>query len=463
MATTRTGPPPRNISERFYVEVAPGYVRLQHQLGVRTFFGRGRLTAIEQQIVRSLTAIDRAGQPIEWSTPDPDEYAELLASEDRARQEAEEAVLDDLGPAAAEYLEAEALARAQQAAMLRLGRGAKGMSERSRREMWRWVLSLPFEMLGDRPLWITLTYPGGWERWVPDGPTLERHRRAFGEAWYRNFGERPVGFWAKEFQLEVGRPHLHLLMKGPAAMVEWDYWGFQVLTRLGNANVKKFGKRKGRWWTPPIGGHYGGRTAEVLLRSWSQIATGGTVENHARRGVNVRTVFFAHDDTVAASKRRSAIAAYMAGEAAKAGQKVPPVGFGTVGRYFGTFGYRSGFRPTVERLEVDEAVWGELNRRLTLLDSIRRRAKGRPLSDEAKRRRPWQGLTVAGVGAEEFARLFERSHAAALRRRPPSPTEVSEPPGSRWDGRPGRRPGKAVPQSSTRAARASTPFSTGSM
>jgi hypothetical protein len=67
------------------------------------------------------------------------------------------------------------------------------MSERSRREMWRWVLSLPFDMLGERPLWITLTYPGDWRPWVPDGPTLERHRRAFGEAWYR---VSAAGRWA---------------------------------------------------------------------------------------------------------------------------------------------------------------------------------------------------------------------------------------------------------------------------
>lgn len=74
---------------------------------------------------------------------------------------------------------------------MRLGRRAKGMSKRSRREMWRWVLSLPFDILGERPLWITLTYPGDWRPWVPDGRTLERHRRAFGEAWYRGFGEPP--------------------------------------------------------------------------------------------------------------------------------------------------------------------------------------------------------------------------------------------------------------------------------
>lgn len=137
--------------------------------------------------------------------------------------------------------------------------------ERSRREMWRWVLSLPFEMLGDRPLWITLTYPGDWKPWVPEGRTLERHRRAFGEAWYRGFGERPVGFWSKEFQLAEGRPHLHLLMKGPDSMSDFDYRGFQILTRLGNDNVRKHGKQKGRWWTPPIGGGYGCSKASLWL------------------------------------------------------------------------------------------------------------------------------------------------------------------------------------------------------
>ena len=100
----------------------------------------------------------------------------------------------------------------------------------------------------------------------------------------------------------------------------------------------------------------GGDSATQMLRWWSQIVTDGTVENHARRGVNVRTVFYAHSGQVAMKTRRAAIAAYMAGEASKARQKVPPDGFGTVGRYFGTFGYQAagshrrragtrGFRP----------------------------------------------------------------------------------------------------------------------
>ena len=57
------------------------------------------------------------------------------------------------------YERGESLEDAQRAAIERAGRGAGGISPRSRSEMWRRVLSLPFEMLGDRPLWITLTYP----------------------------------------------------------------------------------------------------------------------------------------------------------------------------------------------------------------------------------------------------------------------------------------------------------------
>jgi len=372
---------------------------------------------MEELVVDALEKAEESGEPIE-EVPDDDVVLAMQEADERERQEAEYAYMASLQPAELlEYLETYELAAAQRAAADRVGRGAKGMSERSRREMWRWVLSLPFEMLGDRPLWITLTYPGNWRGWVPDGPTLERHRRAFGEAWYRGFGERPVGFWSKEFQLAEGRPHLHLLMKGPDSMPDTDYRGFQELTRLGNQNIRRHGKRQGRWWTPPIGAAFGGNTAVEMLRWWSQITTGGTVENHARRGVNVRTVFYAHSDNVTLEMRRSAIAAYMAGEAAKGGQKVPPIGFGTVGRYFGTFGHRSGFRPTVELLEVDNDVWVEMNRRMTLLDAMRKRAKGRAVSDEAKKRRPWQGLTVGGIGTEEYGKLYARSQAAAIRKR----------------------------------------------
>jgi hypothetical protein len=194
-------------SERFYVEVAPGFVRL----GLRTNFGRQRLTLLEEQVVRSPEDMEEGGESIEWEPPDPDDFAWLVAREDEERQFAEDALQSSVDPLElVEYLEELELAAAKKAGEGRIGRGARGMSERSRREMWRRVLSLPFEMLGARPLWIILTYPGDWRNWVPDLRTLERHRRAFGEAWYQVFGERLIGFWSKQFQLLEGRPHLHL-------------------------------------------------------------------------------------------------------------------------------------------------------------------------------------------------------------------------------------------------------------
>src|SRR5438128_1730710 len=46
-----------------------------------------------------------------------------------------------------------------------LGRGDAGQSPRSRNNM-RWTFaSLPWEMLGDRLVMLSLTYPGDWRSW----------------------------------------------------------------------------------------------------------------------------------------------------------------------------------------------------------------------------------------------------------------------------------------------------------
>jgi hypothetical protein len=160
------------------------------------------------EVVSALEDMEDAGESIEFGPLDPDEEAMIVAAEEEERRWNEEAFLDSLSnEEAREYFEAKELEAARKAAQGRLRRGAMGMSERSRREMWRWVLSLPFDLLGDRPLWVDhLTYPGDWKPWVPDGRTFEQHRRAFGEAWYRGFGERPSRFWSKEFQLAEGAP-----------------------------------------------------------------------------------------------------------------------------------------------------------------------------------------------------------------------------------------------------------------
>ena len=123
---------------------------------------------------------------------------------------------------------------------------------------------------------------------------------------------------------------------------------------------------------------------------------------------------------MALGKRRSAIAAYMAGETAKFAQKVPPDGFGTVGNYYGQWGRAAGFRPQVTGMEVDQEVWYELNRRLTRLQAWQRaarRAQGAFVSDAWKRRRAWQGLTIGGVGPEELARLLLWSVASVERKK----------------------------------------------
>jgi hypothetical protein len=68
-------------------------------------------------------------------------------------------------------------------------------------------------------------------------------------------------------------------------------------------------------------------------------------------------------------------------------------------------------------LEVEPDVWAEINRRLTRLDALRKLARGKEVSEEAKKRKHWQGLTVGGIGPAEYGKLYARSHAAALRRR----------------------------------------------
>lgn len=130
--------------ERFFVEVAPGYVRLRHQLGLRTKFGRRYLGPLIMQVVRQLEDLEEAGESLEFERLDPDEEALILAAEEEERRWNQEGFLDSLSnEEVAEYFEAKELESARKAAQERLGRGAKGMSARSRREMWRWVLSLP--------------------------------------------------------------------------------------------------------------------------------------------------------------------------------------------------------------------------------------------------------------------------------------------------------------------------------
>ena len=62
-------------------------MRLRHQLGLRTRFGRGRLGPLLDQVVRQLEDLEEAGESIELNRLDPDEEAEILAGEEQERRD----------------------------------------------------------------------------------------------------------------------------------------------------------------------------------------------------------------------------------------------------------------------------------------------------------------------------------------------------------------------------------------
>ena len=258
--------------------------------------------------------------------------------------------------------------------------------------------------------------PEGLAARVPDGRAFEAHRRAFGERWRRNFGE-PVGFWTKEFQLAEGRPHLHLLMKGPDSMPDADYRGFQERTRQAKDNERVFGKYQGgqkRNRSKRIRRPDGHDRAEW----WAEIVTGNTDRRHyGPRGGRA-------DRVLQPRRRRGAVKATRRHRRLHGGRDGKGQAEGPARRVRNRrgllrhLGPGQGFRPQVNGIEVDQAVWDQINRRLTRLMGWRRavrRGKGHQVGDGWKRRRNWQGITVGGLGPDELARLMAWSVAAAER------------------------------------------------
>jgi hypothetical protein len=150
--------------ERFFVEVAPGYLRLRHQFGLKTKFGRGRLGPLMDQVVRQLEDLEEAGESVEFAPLDPNEEAEILAAEEAERRWNEELFLDTLDPdEVADYFEGQELEAARKAAGERCGAGCFRCHSNC---------SATDRCGSPSPIQVT----GG-----PGCPTLERHRRAFGE------------------------------------------------------------------------------------------------------------------------------------------------------------------------------------------------------------------------------------------------------------------------------------------
>lgn len=88
-------------------------------------------------------------------------------------------------------------------------------SQKSRARMPLRFATLDYSAMfdqGDTPALVTLTYPGDWERLVPDAATFKRHvnklRNSFRSRWGSNVNQW-AGIWKMEFQRR-GAPHLHI-------------------------------------------------------------------------------------------------------------------------------------------------------------------------------------------------------------------------------------------------------------
>ena len=134
--------------------------------------------------------------------------------------------------------------RAGRPAVSTAGRVPTTWSRRSQRRMRLEFGALPWEMLGPRPMMLTLTYPGEWERWVPDARTLVKHREALKERWRRRFGP-PIGVWVTEFQ-KRGAPHFHMYLGLPDAVSEEEFLALQKRTMKRHMLQRQVGPYEAR-------------------------------------------------------------------------------------------------------------------------------------------------------------------------------------------------------------------------
>ncbi len=277
-------------------------------------------------------------------------------------------------------------------------------------------LRLPWELVGPRRALISLTYPGMWQLWVPDGRVWERHRRAFERRWVRRWNEPLVGVWVKEFQ-GSGRPHLHLYVGLPDAMSDDDLAGLRERTLLRHRLERQHGRYEGRRRLPAIGPRNGGEFAMWVRTAWAEIVgTQGKVQQHHARGVDVAVMFWS--DEAAARTDRTVVAQYLAREAGKWRQKAPPPGFAQVGRFYGLWGKSVGFRPETTATALTPAIAAEVEARLERWVNWKlhvQRRSAPPTTKLAVRHRG-DGVTAFGLGPEQAARIVRWSERAAARR-----------------------------------------------
>jgi hypothetical protein len=295
------------------------------------------------------------------------------------------------------------------------------MSARSLARLRREVAALPVEMLGNRPLWMTLTVPRNWRKHVPDIDTWEGMRRRLVDRWEHQYG-RLIGVWVREFQ-EAGAPHMHWYVALPAGVTDGQYRGLVERTLLAKQLEEEYGVEEGRAVVPTVGiqhrgrwagSSFGGAFAMWLRRAWSEVVTGGTVGVHYARGVDVRTSYWS--DGAAQASDKIGVLAYMAGEMGKARQKRVPYGFGEMRRWWGLFGRDLGFRPVIEAEaldhEIGRAVAAEMEAwvrdRIVRMNTEERAAE---IIANRERRREYHGVEALGLYGDGLKALLARAAA----------------------------------------------------
>jgi hypothetical protein len=165
------------------------------------------------------------------------------------------------------------------------GRVSTKWSPRSRQRMRFEFSALPWEMLGQRPVMITLTYPGEWEVWVPNSRVFTRHREALQERWRRRYGT-PIGVWVTEFQTR-GAPHLHLYVALPDEVSDSEYRALQKRTIDRRVAERRLGPYRARKQLRAPNGEFG----KWLRTAWWKVV-GSELPAHHGRGVDIATAFF---------------------------------------------------------------------------------------------------------------------------------------------------------------------------
>lgn len=286
------------------------------------------------------------------------------------------------------------------------GRVQRTFSPRSRRNMRQLMLSLPWDQLGNRPVFVTLTFPADWRQWCPDSRSLQKKRKAFLEAWARKWG-RPVGVWVIEFQPRLRRPpaqqrapHVHMYLALPERVGTDEYRALVKRTMKRRRMEREIGKFQARRRTRAPEGEF----SSWALETWWRIVGSGE-RSHRFRGVDITACFWS--DHAAATMDRTVLAEYFWRESGKWGQKEPPEDFGGL-KFYGAIG--PGFDPVVNEAAVSEGAFFEMRRAYRKIISVKERnwrQGGQGDRQKWKRTRGHDGLTVYMRNARERASEFE--------------------------------------------------------